>query len=157
MPQTLGVAGPCRSLYLRRRTSPGGGEDRTYPIVGRIAMALQAHSVGRCGCPRGTRRRLTANCRARLEFDRILNVLLLKHRYLACIAGPALPLATCSADDGQHGQRVQRRSRNENALRVGSLIRRIHQIAFGRSIPTTFPAVLSSSSLPSSTNCAGAT
>jgi hypothetical protein len=59
-------------------------------------------------------------------------VLLFEHRYLACIAGPALPwAATGSADDGQHGQRVQCRSRNENALRVGSLIRRIHQIAFG--------------------------
>jgi hypothetical protein len=45
MPEILGLFGPCRSLFAQR-TSPGAWEQRRYPIVSRIAMALQAHSVG---------------------------------------------------------------------------------------------------------------
>jgi hypothetical protein len=45
MPETLGLAGSCRSLFAQG-TSPGAGEQRRYPIIRRIAMALQAHSVG---------------------------------------------------------------------------------------------------------------
>jgi hypothetical protein len=44
MPETLGLAGPCRSLFAQR-TSPGAGAQRRYPIIRWIAMALQAHSV----------------------------------------------------------------------------------------------------------------
>ncbi len=45
MPETRGLAGSCRSLFAQR-TSPGAGEQRRYPIIRRIAMALQAHEVG---------------------------------------------------------------------------------------------------------------
>jgi len=45
MPETLGLAGPCRSLFAQR-TSPGAWDERRYPIISRIAMALQALSVG---------------------------------------------------------------------------------------------------------------
>ena len=44
MPETRGLAGSCRSLFAQR-TSPGAGEQRRYPIISRIAMALQAHGI----------------------------------------------------------------------------------------------------------------
>ena len=44
MPETQGLAGPCRSLFAQR-TSPGAWDERRYPIVSRIAMALQAHAL----------------------------------------------------------------------------------------------------------------
>ena len=45
MPETLGLAGPCHSLFAQR-TSPDAGEQRRYPIIRWIAMALPAHSAG---------------------------------------------------------------------------------------------------------------
>jgi hypothetical protein len=70
MPETLGLAGPCRSLFAPR-TSPGAWEERRYPIISRIAMALQALSVGSVRLLKGTRRLLTANCPGKTQFDAI--------------------------------------------------------------------------------------
>src|SRR5216683_1043406 len=100
-------------------------------------MALQAHgikalSVGSVRLLKGNKTSTDGQLPGQGSSPMQYEVLLFKHRYLASIAGPALAWATGSADDGQHGQRVQCGSRNENALRVGSLIRRVHQIAFGK-------------------------
>src|SRR6267378_4351828 len=95
-------------------------------------MALQVVSVGSVRLLKGNKRSIDGQLPGQGSSSTQYEVLLFKHRYLACVAGPALPWATCSADDGQHGQRVQCGSRNENALRIGSLIRRVHQIAFGK-------------------------
>jgi hypothetical protein len=43
MPEILGLAGP--SLSFAQRTSPGAWEERRYPIISRIAMALLAHGI----------------------------------------------------------------------------------------------------------------
>ena len=58
MPEILGLPGPCRSVSAQR-TRPGAWEERRYPIIRRIAMALQAHSVASVRLPQGEEERLS--------------------------------------------------------------------------------------------------
>ena len=71
MLETLGLAGPCRSLFAQR-TSPGAWEERRYLIICRIAMALQALSIGSVRLFKGNKTSIDGQLpRARLEFDAV--------------------------------------------------------------------------------------
>lgn len=70
MLETLGLAGPCRSLFAQR-TSPGAWEERRYLIISRIAMALQALSIGSVRLFKGNKTSIDGQLpQARLEFLR---------------------------------------------------------------------------------------
>jgi hypothetical protein len=45
MPETLGLAGPCRYLFAQR-TSPGAWDREDIPSSGGLQCTLQAHSLG---------------------------------------------------------------------------------------------------------------
>ena len=72
VPEILGLLpGPYRSLSAHR-ASPGAWEERRYPIMRRIAMALQGHTVGSVRLLKGKNNvDGVANCQGKVEFDAV--------------------------------------------------------------------------------------